>query len=482
MAGMWARRSGKKVSEMSSKVVRRGLCSALGFLGLLAAGAAGAQEEAASEEKPAESASAAQAGHRQAVQLSLHGSLLDYQKQTIKQDPLPNSSTQPPDLNSSTTTFGFLGSGLGVGVGYAWDQLLFGARLQLTHSTDSPDSGNETKATSIELFPRLEYMLSSDSARPFIAALVGLQHTSSSTHGGLVTTESSSTLYGFGASFGVHAFLNRSVSIDPELAVIYAAGSESSSSLGGPAGGMTVPNESSVNALRFLFTLGLSGWLDTGGAPPPPPPHEEQTEAPPAVAAAPIVSAEPEAKPVSADIHLPNHRRLYVQVLKDPAQPFALVRLTEPRTSFALLKCDAVSIESSGEPIPLAVRTHGEHYLTGRLPIRGLETLAGIVDSSISVCGTEWQLGQESREQVQAFLKARRELLDDGGDSAPAEEQPVEATPPPAAEAPASPSAAPVAPSANAPSSPSAKAPTPSAPPAPSAPAPTPTKPAPPKK
>lgn len=137
--------------------------------------------------------------------------------------------------------------------------------------------------------------------------------------------------------------------------------------------------------------------------------------------------------------------------LKDVAQPYVLARLTEPRDRFALSKCEDVSIVESASLTKLAIRTHGDHYLTGRLPVRGAEVLAGIVDSNISVCGEQWLLGQESREQVQVFLKARRQLIDDSSsdsDAAETDTPPVQPEPAAPAEVPsATPSSAPSTPS-----------------------------------
>ncbi|MES1173544.1 MAG: hypothetical protein ABUL62_04375, partial [Myxococcales bacterium] len=239
--------------------------------------------------------------------------------------------------------------------------------------------------------------------------------------------------------------------------------------------GVTDPQSQgySLSAVRVLFSLGLSGWIDTAGAPTPPPPESVGTEAPATPAAAPGAGVEPEAKPLSADIHLPSHRRLYLQVSKDPARDSVLVRLTEPRDSFALSKCEEIAIFDNGTPIKFFVRSHGEHYVTGRLSIRALEVLANSADSAISVCADQWQLGQPSREGVQGFLTARHDLLVQTGDA----DAPVAPAPSPPAEAPATPpsdpSAAPAAPTGAFPPSPEA---------APAAAAPAPAKPAKPSK
>lgn len=483
----------KKVIGMS-KMVGRGVLWAIGLASVTIASAARAQEadDATTTRDAGEAKSAEPGDGRERVQLSLQGSMIDYLKETVKPDQSPGSTVEPQESEASTTTYGLAGSGTGIGVGVTTGQWLIGARVQFASTTFSRAGGSEDQALSIAFVPRAEVMFGSGAGRPYFAGLVSVEHASTTSKTTVTsnnsaatatfTNEDSSTRYGIGAAFGVHAFVNRSLSIDPEISVLPAWGSGTMKSAG--SAGSTVSTDYSLNTLRVLLTVGLSGWIDTGGAPPAPPPREEPSEASTSAAAA--VIAEPEATPISVDIHLPNHRKLYLQVLKDPAQPFVLVRLNEPRNSFTLLKCDDVSVVTSNETIKLSIRTHGEHYLTGRLPIHGAQVLAGIVDSSVVVCGEQWPLGQESREQIQGFLKARRETIEDRGGSVPETEvEPTEApadaapapeaapSPPPPAPAGASPAKAPpVAPSAGstakAPAAPTSAS-TPKALPAPSA-------------
>jgi len=433
--------------------VRLGVVWALGLSSVTVAGAARAQDAEEGTSTEPDAAAAPSAGH-QAMQLSLQGSVFDYLKLNSKPDKDPAQSTQPEDEESSSTTYGLLGSGFGLGIGYVWDDVLLGARAQFTSTTQSPSGGGDTQTRSIAFLPRVEYLFETGSNRLYLAGLLSVEHASASatvtvTGGAFPAsatfkTENSSTRFGVGAAFGAHAFLTRSLSIDPEISVLPSWGT---ATLKTGAGDDSTSRDSSVSALRVMFSIGLSGWLDTAGEPTPPAREERAMVAP--VAAAPIVSTEPDVKPLSADIHLPNHRRLYLQVLKDPAQPAVLVRLTEPRNGAALRKCDDVSVTSSAESIKLSLRTHGDYYSTGRLPIRGVQVLGGVVDSSISVCGDSWQLGQESREQVQAFLRARRELINDADDADVPEAPPVEVTPSPAVDTPSEP----VAPSATPPAS-----------------------------
>jgi hypothetical protein len=446
---------------MSSMVGRGGVGWALGLASAMMAGLAGAQgaEEAREGEieaqtRPEREAERTRPRSREAVQLSLQGSLVDYQKQTLTPDKDPESTVQPENQKSSSTSFGLLGSGFGIGVGYAWDRLLLGARAQLTTTTASREGGVEAKLSSFGLLPRVEYMFDEGSARPFIAGLLAVDHTlsSSKTLSGNGTSsefENSSTRFGMGAAFGIHAFLNQAVSLDPEFSVLYGEGSGTATSSG--QGSTSVSQDYSTSVVRVLLTLGLSGWIDTAGAPPTPPPRSEAPDmaraalapdtARAAIAPVPAAIDEQEPKPLSTDIRLPNYRRLYLQVFKDAAQPAVLVRLTEPRDSFALRACDKVAVWENGTPIKFAIRTHGEHYLTARLPITALEVLVTNPESTIAVCADRWRLGQESREAVHSFLNARRELLDLNEEGAAPEAAPPAPAPIPASEAPVTPPA-----------------------------------------
>ena len=311
--------------------------------------AQGPTTQGAQEREPASSAEEPKRHRPEAVQLTLQGSLIDYRKTTVTLDKPASSSEQPPDQDTSSTGYGILGSGLGLGIGYAWGQTLLGVRADLTSiSTSAP--GSDSSATQLSLLPRLEYMFSLDRTRPFIAGIVGIQHSAGSTsltsssispNGSTVTdltsmVDDSSTSAAIGGAFGVHAFVSRSVSLDPELTVLYTSGSgtltgSSQTQSNSASNTSSSSQDYSVSSLRILFSLGLSGWIDTGGEPTRPPPYVPPV---PVVAAVP---AESESQPVSVDIHLPNHRRLYLQVPKDPSVPSVLMRLTEPRDDTVVL-------------------------------------------------------------------------------------------------------------------------------------------------
>ena len=105
----------------------------------------------------------------------------------------------------------------------------------------------------------------------------------------------------------------------------------------------------------------------------------------------------------------------------------------------------------------MRIRTHAGHVVVGRFPVRALELLA-TTDASISVCANQWQLGQESREQIEAFLSLRKSALRDAGhpEQVPAGVTPTASRPTDPAP---DPNAAPVEPVAPGPVTPPAPAP-----------------------
>ena len=281
-----------------SKRMWRGACSAVGFVGVMLAGAVAARAADDSELPEPEPEQAETSRGRQAVQLSLSGSLIDYQKQTLTPGAAADDSPQPDSQEASSTSYTLAGPGVGMGVGYAWAQLLIGARVQLGSTMVSRFSGAEAKSSTISFVPRVEYMVGGESARPFAAALFAIDHSSSSQpvagSDGSGTLEDSSTRLGIGAALGIHGFLNQAVSLDPELSVMYSEGSGSAKVSGG--GFTPTSQDYSLSTIRVLFSLGLSGWIDTGGAPPAPPPRSEgPAPAAPAAPAGPAASAAPAA-------------------------------------------------------------------------------------------------------------------------------------------------------------------------------------------
>jgi len=441
-----------------SKVLRCEVGGGLGLAGLVFSGAAAAQVAPTIPAPPPPMA-------QRALQLSLNGSLVSYEKQTVTLDKTEGSSVAPADQVTSTTGFGILGPGLGVGVGYVWERTLLGVRANLATASTSAPAGVESSGTGVSVLPRLEYLLSEGNARPFIAGLLGIQHsaTSSEQSASVVTggssssstlkNENSATAFAIGGAFGVHGFLNRAVSLDPEFTVLYASGSGTAKSPSSTSNAEQSSRGYSVSGVSVLFTLGLSGWIDTGGMPTPPPPAELRADS-----TAPVVGAAPSAPGsqrsfAPVDVPLPNNRHLWLQPQREPASPSTLVRLHESSDSAELAKCESISIATRGATIPVNVRAHGEHHVLGRTSIRGLEILATSAEADLSVCAEHWLLDQRARDGIQAFLNERRAQfgLAPVPVAAPAAEMttevPVAAPPvspaPPVAPAPSEPTVAP---------------------------------------
>src|SRR6188768_4303720 len=100
---------------MVSMTVRCGVCVGLAVACLAGTRGARAQET--------ESFAQAMQRPRNALVLSLQGSLVDYQRVTTKIELQSNGfydEDEIPEQKVSTTGYGFLGSGFGAGIGYAW--------------------------------------------------------------------------------------------------------------------------------------------------------------------------------------------------------------------------------------------------------------------------------------------------------------------------------------------------------------------------
>jgi hypothetical protein len=259
----------------------------------------------------------------------------------------------------------------------------------------------------------------------------------------------SGTDYLLGGALGMHGFLVPAVSIDPELTVLGGFGSATASVAG------LADQSGSQSEVRVLFTLGLSAWLTSEH---PAPVERTDPESMPVSAPQPAAPSEDdEAKPLFTSIHLPGHRRLYLQVSENPARTSLIVRLTEGHTESALAACDDISVVDRSGTFTLRVRNHGEHFVTGHVPLHAVELLASS-DATISACGSQWSLGVESREQLQTFLADRRELVGKTGESEASEpDVPGDGDAAGAEHQPAAPAPAAPGPSSAAPSNPARK-------------------------
>lgn len=209
------------------------------------------------------------------LQLSLQSTLLRYAstKTTIE------DSNIPPVTRSLIQSGIGSDPGLGVGIGYLWTDVLLGARTSVTtyRNSSSPVGGTEStgRGTSISLAPRVEVLLTRGNVRPFVAGLLGYRHGWGSGESnyaiGTDTLHTSSrwSSNGFtaGAGAGVHAFLTRWLSIDPELTFLAStAKSENHSSspnydASGFIGNIEQTQRTTDRDLSLLLTVSLSGWL-----------------------------------------------------------------------------------------------------------------------------------------------------------------------------------------------------------------------------
>src|SRR4051812_19143120 len=116
------------------KRVRLGLVWAIGVSSVGVAGAARAQDAELAPSADLEAEAPPRYG-REAIQLSLQGSVFDYLKFHSKPEHDAALPVEAPEQDSSSTTYGLLGSGFGFGIGYAWNYVLLGARAQFTSTT-----------------------------------------------------------------------------------------------------------------------------------------------------------------------------------------------------------------------------------------------------------------------------------------------------------------------------------------------------------
>lgn len=198
------------------------------------------------------------------LQLTFDGSLLSYRrtKESFEEpvnDNLVGGPTRRVETHGAATSFGLLGSGVGVGAGYLLTpHWLIGLRGQLTYGTSSNDhSTDEDHKTELGVLPRVEYMFGRATVRPYLAALAGVQRSASREKRLGESTERSGTFFEAGGSFGIRCFLLESLSLDPAFTFTGYTGSlKTTSSLN-----RTTAVDSDVSGLRVVLSLGLSGWL-----------------------------------------------------------------------------------------------------------------------------------------------------------------------------------------------------------------------------
>ena len=166
---------------------------------------------------------------------------------------------------------------MGAGVGYRLSNVLVGVRASFMTQRidDSPTRAimNDSQTRSeLSLLPRVEYLLTRGTFRPFVAGMVGYQHGwyagSSDGRGALPAHYAySSTTNGisYGGAFGLHAFLSRWLSIDPELALLASSSKLTTHATALGAGESGMPSDSTSKRtssdIAVMLDIGLSGWV-----------------------------------------------------------------------------------------------------------------------------------------------------------------------------------------------------------------------------
>lgn len=375
------------------------------------------------------------------VELSLDGALVNYTtiKSSVTVTDGTFGNTSKRDVSGSSTTFGVLGAGMGVGVGYAVSSsALLGLYSQILTTSVSGEGSSSVSATSVGVLPRVEYLFDGDSARPFLAGMLGV----ASLSGKGMRTQ---TQFQFGGSVGVHAFATDSVAIDPMLTILRYSASVNDS-------------DAEASGFRVLVTLGLSAWL--GGA------SNRHT-----AATAPVEEEAPAEDPAQSDvveIKLPHHRLLVLKHGKRPELPTVSTTISEPGSDWDLVGCGDIRVTIDGQNHRLKeksrIETGDRHSVSGRMPVAALQALAA-GGTTLDACAKRWPLSLKSRQAIRDYLDERASRVPAGSEGAftpqptpaPAPAMPQPETP--AAPAAPAPSDAPPAPPAT--SFPAAPAPAP---------------------
>ncbi len=367
------------------------------------------------------------------VHLSLDGSIVDYQSTSL------SAKGQDAGLaltaKTHLTNYGLLGSGTGIGLGVGiTDSAFLGAQLSITGTTLSGINSIDQDLLNVLLLPRFEYLFGDDAVRPFVAVMAGVEHSSSK-----VDTQISGTSFIAGGALGLHAFLTRSFSIDPQFAVFGASGSETLS-IDGNIEEPGFSEDFSTSGYRVLLSVGISGWV--GGRKPAPaaseaaPTHEE-----------PGPPTEPVGKETAtALIKLPHHRQLYLEASADPSASIVIAHLSVPEDDASLASCKKIRVLEGEEPLKFHVAERGDqlrggsnrHFVFGTLPVHAL-TVLGRPDAGITVCGETWPFTAKAHHAIHQFLAQRL-------DNRTTVDEALEPEVTPESDKPATPEAAPQAP------------------------------------
>lgn len=162
------------------------------------------------------------------------------------------SETNTPDGADDGTTISYLSigpgsAGFGMGLGYGLSEMLvLGTNLAVQLTSISPDEGDSTSVTSVQISPYLEAVFGQSTARPFIGAHLLLQINGSE--------NTDTTMFGLGALGGVHVFLTDSFSFDISGRLYYATGTRTVEVA--PAGDV----DTDISEIGVMVMIGVSGW------------------------------------------------------------------------------------------------------------------------------------------------------------------------------------------------------------------------------
>jgi hypothetical protein len=351
-----------------------------------------------------------------AFRLSLDTTAVEYFTLSLERADTPKMplSGPQPELTSSQTTVGLVGSGIGIGLGGAvHENVVIGARVSAGQS-DTEILSQQSSTTSVMLMPSVEFLFGDgEPAHPFIAVNGGYRTQTVSPGGGTDTVAQS---FMIGGGFGAHLFVTPSFSIDPAANIFYTTGSIESGNVKYDMSGTTI-----------WVNIGFSGWIRR----PPPIPAAE----PPAGTAMPAATAPPPA-PAPARVNddrgrLTTSFALDVLPTDPPGQRLRVVLSGEPRAdgqsasvvvtgivatkeepacAAAELAVDATTTPfSQVHPTTRAGFSASEVTIEMKSDVQPIQRLAeSHGEATITVCGVKRPVSQESRTNVYDWMEQFR--------------------------------------------------------------------------
>jgi hypothetical protein len=351
-----------------------------------------------------------------AFRVSLDTTVFEYLNVSLEQSspqPGPPGTKSPAgDLSSSQTTFGILGSNVGIGLaGAVTENIMLAGRLS-AGKTDTEVLSQQASATAVTLMPSIEFLFGTDDPfRPFVALNGGYRTATSSPGGG---TDTTAEAFLIGGGVGMHAFAARSFSIDPGINVFYTTGSVETGSFKFDSSGVQV-----------WVNIGISGWIRPPAASAPP----SEGAALPAVAPPP---ATPPPSHVADDRgRLTTTFRLDALPTDPPGQQLRLVVAGEPRTDGQSASVVVMGLVSTKEdpacaaselavdgtttafsevhPTSRAGFSASEVTIEMKTDVRALEKLGeSRGDATITVCGVKRPIVPAARANVYEWMEQFR--------------------------------------------------------------------------